>query len=92
MHLFGRDKLESLRGRERATDLWMSAWLSEVCHAAWAGPGDVLTQFPKALEIGSGKYRFSVSSGLHVIEVFVSFPQKVVLITGLVNIEDANGY
>jgi mRNA-degrading endonuclease HigB of HigAB toxin-antitoxin module len=92
MHLLGRDKLGPLRGLDAALDKWIVSWVSEMAHASWNDSSDLLAQFPKAQQIAPGVFRFSVVTGNYMLEVRVAFPQRVVLITALINIEESNGH
>lgn len=92
MHLLGRDKLGPLKGLNAALDTWVVSWVSELAHASWNNPADLLTQFPKAQQIAAGTFRFSVVPSDYMLEVRVAFAQRVVLVTALVTIEDSNGH
>jgi len=78
MRLLGRDKLNDLSEVK-----WLTAWVAEVNHARWGGPDDLLSQFPKACDIGEGQYRFKFGDTEQVIDLLISFPHKTALITNI---------
>ncbi|NOT20045.1 MAG: hypothetical protein HOP24_07220 [Sideroxydans sp.] len=83
MKLIGRNRLGVLYGLDDDTDTWMHNWVSEITHANWKIPKDVIRQFPKARNIAQNIFAFPVGNQPQYIEVAMVFPQAVALVVGL---------
>jgi mRNA interferase HigB len=83
MKLFGRNKLQTLYGLDDQTDKWVRGWVSEVLHANWKHPLDVVRQFPQASNVAENIFRFRVGNQAKVIEVSMAFPQAVAIVIDL---------
>lgn len=84
MHLLGRDKLNLLRGLDEPTNKWLTSWISEVSHAHWKQPADLLDQYPHAQQIGQGIFLFPAGTCGYAVQLMVAFHQSVALVTSLV--------
>lgn len=83
MKLLGRNRLSPLYGLSDQTDRWIRSWVSEISHANWKHPKDVLGQFPQARSVADHVFQFRVGPESHWIEVSVMFPLAVAVITDL---------
>lgn len=83
MRLIGRNKLDLLRGSSEAVETWLTNWVAEIRGANWKHAIDVVEQFPNARRMEEGHFEFPIGSCGWVIQLLISFPQGVVLITDL---------
>lgn len=86
MRLLGREKLPSLQMESEQIRKWISSWVSEVSHAKWKVPSDLLEQFPSAQVRDDGLFVFSVCDSGCFVELKVAFAQGVAVITAIVKI------
>lgn len=83
MKLLGRNRLRELYGLDEQTDEWVRNWESELQHASWKTPRDVLHQFPKARNVANNTFLFPVGIHAQCIEVAMVFPQAIALVVDL---------
>lgn len=83
MRLLGRNRLRELYGLDGQTDAWLRGWESELAHANWRAPKDLLRQFPRAKELGADIFDFPLSHRPQLIRVAITFPQAVALVISL---------
>jgi hypothetical protein len=77
MRLIGRDKLKRIGGD---IDCWLRSWCSEVAHAHWHCPEDIINQFPNARVRPEGDFLFPVGASGYFVRLQVAFPQNIALI------------
>jgi mRNA-degrading endonuclease HigB of HigAB toxin-antitoxin module len=83
MKLLGRNRLQALYGLDDQTDKWLRSWVSEISHATWKHPKDVLLQFPQAKSVANGTFYFRVGRHSQYVEVSMMFPLAVAIVTDL---------
>lgn len=83
MKLLGRNRLRTLYGLDEQTDAWMRNWESEMSHATWKAPVDVLRQFPRARTVSNDVFQFPIREQQQCIEVAMTFPQAIALVVAL---------
>ncbi|WP_025915609.1 type II toxin-antitoxin system HigB family toxin [Herminiimonas sp. CN] len=83
MKLLGRGRLQALYGLDDQTDKWLRSWISEMSQANWKQAKDVLRQFPQARNVTDCIFQFRVGLHPQCIEVSMTFPQAVALVTDL---------
>jgi mRNA-degrading endonuclease HigB of HigAB toxin-antitoxin module len=83
MKLLGRNRLQALYGLDNQTDKWLRSWVSEISHANWKQPKDVLLQFPQAKSGTNGTFHFRVGLHSQYVEVSMMFPLAVAIVTDL---------
>jgi len=83
MKLLGRNRLQALYGLDEQTDKWLCSWVSEISHANWKHPKDVLLQFPQAKSVANGIFHFRAANCAKYIEISVAFPLAVAIVTDL---------
>ena len=81
MRLIGRKKLHALIGVSAQTDLWLSIWASEVIHAHWKGPADVMRQFPHVVHSEPDLFCFDADGQPQAVELQIVFIKEIALIT-----------
>ena len=91
MRLLGRDKLSCLKGQDTEIDKWLAGWMLELMRARWGDASDLLHQFPSAKELKEGVFLFPIRSAKHAIEVWIAFPQGIVLVNALIEYDESNG-
>lgn len=79
MKILGLPHIAGLNARTELR-VWASAWVAEVRYATWRQPGDVITQFPSAVQIAIDRFRFYAHERLASVEVSIAYPQGIVLI------------
>lgn len=83
MKLHGRNRLQALYGLDDQTDKWLRGWISELTYANWKQTKDVLRQFPHAKSVADNVFQFRVGLQGVWIEVAMSFPSAVAVVTEL---------
>ena len=86
MRILGRNTL----GDFQKSNKWLATWLTELAHARWWGPADVLKQFPKAHAHSNDLFLFQTEPKKYCIEVQFAFPQGIALITALTELTENN--
>ncbi|AYP22256.1 type II toxin-antitoxin system HigB family toxin [Pantoea agglomerans] len=85
MRLIGKHRLQTLRGTNPETDVWLSAWVAELTNAYWKDAKGVLDAFPRALQIDNFCYVFFIrgikSQG---IKVTFEFQRSIAVINQVV--------
>lgn len=84
MRLLGREKLPPLQGESEQIRTWLSVWVSEVSHARWKVPAEVLEQYPNAFAISEDTFLFSVCESNLLLELKIAFAQRIAIITAIV--------
>lgn len=84
MKLLGREKLPALQVENEQIRKWVSVWVSEIAHAKWKIPRDLLEQFPTVRVKDDGSFEFSVCESGSFIELRVAFAQGIAVITAIV--------
>lgn len=77
MRLIGRQKLRRISVE---VDRWICSWSSEVLHAHWRRPEDIVEQFPNALPQPPGNFLFPIGASGYSLLVQIAFAQGVALI------------
>jgi mRNA-degrading endonuclease HigB of HigAB toxin-antitoxin module len=83
MRLLGRKLLIPLHGLNSETDQWLVSWTSEVAHANWKTPDEVIRQYPNVKFVPDTQFRFRVAAQNQSIETIIAFPHGVAMITAL---------
>lgn len=60
MQLIGKHHLATVLGIDEDTDLWVSAWVTEVSHATWKEPSAIMEAFPRAIPVEQAVFLFPV--------------------------------
>lgn len=81
MRLIGRSKISDLLKRDSDEANWLKSWTSEVAHANWKGPTDVVAQYPAVTPENGTTFLFSVC-GTAILEVSFSFERHIACIIG----------
>ncbi|GAB1616919.1 hypothetical protein ABGT18_05260 [Pseudomonas putida] len=84
MRLLGREKLPILLGESEHIRKWIGVWVSEIDHASWKIPSELLEQFPSALATTEDTFLFSVCDSGKFLELKVAFAQGIAIITAIV--------
>lgn len=84
MRLLGREKLPPLQQESEQTRKWLSVWVSEVSHARWKVPSELLEQYPSAFATAEDTFLFSVCESGTLLELRVAFAQGIAIITAIV--------
>ncbi|MGE8453941.1 MAG: type II toxin-antitoxin system HigB family toxin [Pseudomonadales bacterium] len=77
MKLIGRDKLKH---GAQDVDRWLCAWCSEVAHANWRRPEDVIEQFPNVRTRPGGDFLFPIGTSGYCLLLQVAFAHGIALI------------
>jgi mRNA-degrading endonuclease HigB of HigAB toxin-antitoxin module len=83
MKLHGRNRLQILYGLDSQTDKWLCAWISEITNGNWKEAKDVLRRFPHANSVTDNIFQFRVGVKEVWIEVAMSYPTAVAIVTDL---------
>ncbi|WDH51186.1 type II toxin-antitoxin system HigB family toxin [Pseudomonas chlororaphis] len=84
MRLLGREKLPPLQNESEQTRKWICVWVSEIGHAKWKLPAELLEQYPNALPTAEDTFLFSVCGSNTFLELKVAFAQGIAVITAIV--------
>jgi mRNA-degrading endonuclease HigB of HigAB toxin-antitoxin module len=84
MRLLGREKLPLLQGESEHIHKWICVWVSEIGHANWKVPSELLEQYPNALATTEDTFLFSVCDSGRFLELKVAFAQGIAIITAIV--------
>lgn len=84
MRLLGREKLPPLQEESEQIRRWLSVWVSEVSHARWKVPAEILEQYPTAFATAEDTFLFSICESSMLLELKVAFAQGIVIITAIV--------
>jgi len=84
MRLLGKEKLPPLQGEGEHIRKWICVWVSEIGHARWKLPSELLEQYPNALVAGEDTFLFSVCGSSTFLELKVAFAQGIAVITAIV--------
>lgn len=83
MKLLGLPKLALVKGESDLIDKWVSSWVSEMTHANWKTPANLIDHFPAVTVTEEESYLFSVLETGIVIELRIAFAQGIAIITEL---------
>jgi mRNA interferase HigB len=85
MKILGRKLLQPLRGVNPEMDRWLNNWLSEISHAKWKAPLEIVRQYPSVISKEEGIFCFRIAMQDARVEVAFCFAQGIALIKGLRN-------
>lgn len=75
----------SLNHEGEETRKWICVWISEIGHASWKLPADLVAQYPTALVSAENTFLFCVCGSRTFLELKVAFSQGIAVITAIVN-------
>ncbi|KPX34358.1 MULTISPECIES: type II toxin-antitoxin system HigB family toxin [Pseudomonas syringae group] len=84
MRLLGREKLPPLQGESEQVRKWIGVWVSEITHARWKVPAELLEQYPTAFATAEDTFLFSICESNKLLELKVAFAQGIAIITVIV--------
>jgi len=84
MRLLGREKLPPLQGESEHIRKWICVWVSEIGHAKWKVPAELLEQYPNALSTSEDTFLFSICESNTFLELKIAFAQGIAIITAIV--------
>lgn len=82
MRLVGKNRLVEL-SFEKATQLWVSAWVDDVLNANWGSREELLSNYPNVERVNDTIFLFPVASSDHFIKTVICFYRKTVCVSEL---------